>query len=62
MANDKPLLAITGMDDETFCPEKFVSVFEGHAPNAQLRLVKHIRHLNLPDSEEDIQLIIEWNN
>ena len=59
-AIDKPILALVGEDDEAFYVDKFSEVFNENAPHTELTLIQNAKHLDLPNKQETIGIILSW--
>ncbi|NVK55318.1 MAG: alpha/beta hydrolase [Alteromonadaceae bacterium] len=58
--NDSHILAIVGEFDEAFYADKFESVFSENAPLAEFKIVPNAKHLDLPDANESVEIIVSW--
>lgn len=60
--NNKPVLVLVGADDEAFYAEKFEAVFSKNAPHALVKIIPKVKHLNLPNNEDTINIMSSWIN
>ncbi len=58
--NDGEILVLVGEFDEAFYAHKFETVFSENAPRAEFNLVQNAKHLDLPDAEESVAIIVNW--
>ena len=59
-ANAGHILALVGECDEAFYANKFESIFSENAPLAEFKLVPAAKHLDLPDAEESVDIMVKW--
>jgi len=59
-AVDKPLLLLIGQEDEAFVADAFTTVLDSHAPNAQLKVLQGIKHLNIVTHESTYSALEDW--
>lgn len=60
--NNKPVLVLVGADDEAFYAEKFEAVFSKNAPHALVKIIPKVKHLNLSNNEDTINIMSCWIN
>jgi non-heme chloroperoxidase len=58
--NDKPILALVGENDEAFYADKFEQVFSENASHTELKLVQNAKHLDLPNLQESVDIMVVW--
>ncbi|MEH6584541.1 MAG: alpha/beta fold hydrolase [Halioglobus sp.] len=58
--NAMPILALVGEDDEAFYADQFPPLFQQYAPGAQLHVLAGVKHLDLPDSSNAADKIVDW--
>lgn len=58
--NKKPMLVLVGQADDAFYPEKFAPIFSEYAEQAELHLIEHASHIDLPANEKVFSFISQW--
>ena len=59
-AVDKPLLLLVGKEDEAFVANAFKSVLKENAPDAALKILQGIKHLNIVAHEATYSALENW--
>ncbi|MCL1127536.1 alpha/beta hydrolase [Shewanella surugensis] len=59
-ANSQPILLLVGEQDEAFYAEQFPLLMMANAPQATVKILPNVKHLNLPDAQGTMENIALW--